>query len=89
MLKSSLNPLVTPDQVRQLNITERLIQDEDHLVDRFAWSRQRGLQLREQRDKVPFESAEYVHIEGVLRHSGDGRGGEQRTERARKDIAHA
>lgn len=74
MLKSSLNPLVSPDQVRQLNITERLIQDEDHLIDRFAWSRQRGLQLGEQRDKVSFEGAEDVHIKYVLGHSGDGGG---------------
>lgn len=74
MLKSSLNPLVAPDQVRQLNITERLIQDEDHLIDRFARSRQRGLQLREQRDKVSFERAKHVHIKCVLRHSGDGGG---------------
>ena len=71
VLKSSLNPLVSPDQVRQLNITERLIQDEDHLIDRFARSGQRGLQLREQRDKVSFESAEYMHIKCVLGHSGD------------------
>jgi len=68
VLKSSLNPLVSPDQVRQLNITERLIQDEDHLNDRVARSRQRGLQLREQRDKVSFEGAEHMHIKCVLGH---------------------
>lgn len=69
MLEGILDPLMTPDQVQQLNIVESSVEHVDNIGDRIIRARQRHLQLVEHRDEVALERSKDVDIKYVLGHA--------------------
>ena len=71
VLQDALNSLVSPVAVRQLDLTEGVIERVDDLVDCLTCVGRRGLQPRDPSVKVPRERPEHIYVEVVLGGSRD------------------
>ena len=71
MLQDALNSLVAPDAVRQLDLTEDVVERVADPVDRLTCVGRSGPQPHDPSVKVLRERPEHIYVEGVLGGSGD------------------
>jgi hypothetical protein len=71
VLQDALNSLVAPDAVRQLDLTEGVVERVDDLVDCLTCVGRSGLQPHDPSVEVPRERPEHMNVEGVLGGSED------------------